>query len=204
MWPWKRTDRSEVRRMEELRLLFDLYRLGVETQMHLNDLILRTRSLGASGTVLILGGAMFLRAQDPSAAISIGGVPVAVAALTAAFAPVLLGVAWVIDRRYYLALLGGASRYIYRIEDYVAARAITVAGMGNAFAQGRTIQAAFGRQEGASTKYVKQVYRAVLVAELVLIGLLFWSGPQQAASDANPSQSASPSPASSFTPPSSP
>lgn len=162
-------------RAQEVGQLIELYRLGVQTQMHFNELILRTRVLGATGTVVVLGAAMIFRLEHPGAAFEILGYSVKAPAVVAMFSMVLLLVVWLLDRRYYLSLLGGASRYVYRIEDYAKEHGITLAGYGDAFGQGRTIQRMFGAKEGASTRYVLGAYVFVGLIEVAYALLLLFA-----------------------------
>jgi hypothetical protein len=175
-------------RLRELEILAGQYRLGVETQMHFNELILRTRSMGMYGAILVMGGALLLRSQYPTAAafdwnFGSGQFPVfgavgpvilklSAPALISLFGPVLLAIVWLMDRKYYLSLLGGASRYVYQIEDRAKEIGISLAGVPGAFGQGRTIQYTFGPRLGASTKYVNRAYFLVGLAEAAVIFFL--------------------------------
>jgi hypothetical protein len=174
-------------RLKEIELLAGQYRLGVETQMHFNQLIIRTRIMGTYGVILVMGGALLLRSQYPTAAGFRWDIPqltlppglfgpytltLSTAALIALFGPILLAVVYLMDRSYYLNLLGGASRYVYHLEDQATKLGISLAGVNAAFGQGRTIQHAFGPRLGASTKYVKRAYRLVGLCEIVVIILL--------------------------------
>lgn len=156
----------------ELQVLAAQYRLGVETQMHFNQLILRTRVLGITGAVVVMGTALLFRVQYPAATpVSFfGWVQLSPATLIALFGPGLLFLGLLMDRFYYLRLLGGASRYLYRLEDQLAARPI--AGVEGAFRQATFIREAFGKRIGASTKFVWAAYMLVAVAEVIVILLL--------------------------------
>jgi len=175
-------------RLKELGLLAGQYRLGVETQMHFNELILRTRSMGMYGAILVMGGALLLRSQYPNAqafdwdfgwlTLPTGGqlgpfaFKLSAPAAISLFGPLLLAIVWMMDRKYYMSLLGGASRYVYHIEDRAKEAGLTLAGVVGAFEQGRTIQQTFGPRLGASTKYVNRAYGLVGVAEAAIIFFL--------------------------------
>jgi len=49
---WHDDSNPDESRLRELEILSGQYRLGVETQMHFNELILRTRTMGMYGAVL--------------------------------------------------------------------------------------------------------------------------------------------------------
>lgn len=182
MWPWATRD-NRGDRIEELKLLVELYRLGVQTQMHFNELILRTRTLGATGLVVILGGAVVIRNQYPAAAFDlgpfivgrtiVGPVSIPVAAAVALLGMVLVIVLDLLDRNYYMKLLKGATIYVYRIEDFAENAGMTIAGYGEAFRQSRHIRDAIGGPD-ASVGFVKWSYRIIggVTALLFLLLLL--------------------------------
>ncbi len=150
--------------------------------MHFNELILRTRSLGMYGAILVMGTAMYLRNQTPSPApfhfnladrlVFDAPTP----AVIALFGPVLLLIVYLIDRHYYLRLLYGINTFVYGIERQMEARGLALAGVENAFRQGLDIQKAFGARSGASTRFVKWCYMLVAVVEGIVI-LLLWTNP---------------------------
>lgn len=163
----------------ELKILADQYRLGVETQMHFNQLILRTRSLGMYGAILVMGSALLIRSQYPGATPFHVYLPLvntafdlAVPATIALFGPVLLVIVYLMDRHYYLRLLYGINSFVYSIERGTADQGLTLLGIPNTFRQGLFIQQAFGTRPGASTRFVKTAYTLVLLTELVVIAVL--------------------------------
>jgi hypothetical protein len=163
-------------REAELKILADQYRLGVETQMHFNQLIMRTRSLGMYGALLVMGSALLLRSQYPDATpfrldiVALGlVVQLSASAVISLFGPVLLLIVYLMDRHYYLRLLYGINSYVYSIERGTAEQGLTLVGIPNAFRQGLFIQQAFGQRAGASIKFVKASYFLVLVTELAVI-----------------------------------
>lgn len=185
MWPWQRSDNGEATRLRELELLVDLYRLGVETQMHFNELILRTRTLAGTGLVVILGGAVVIRNQYPMAGLNLGPFTVSkmtidlhipVAAGVALLGLVLVAIVYLLDRGYYMRLLRGATIYVYRIEDFAEKSGLKIAGYGQAFLQARLIRDAIGRPE-ASVKFVERAYAAIAIVTLIVFLLLLFGDP---------------------------
>jgi hypothetical protein len=173
-----RHDDSEANRLRELQILAGQYRLGVETQMHFNQLILRTRTLGMYGAVLVMGAALLLRSQYPNTRpfhlgftlqSFVASVDISAPALIAAFGPVLLVIVYLMDRHYYLRLLSGINHYVYEIERAARKQDLKLAGISDAFRQGIDIQEAFGPRLGASTRFVKACYIIVGVVEVVVI-----------------------------------
>ncbi len=167
--------RKEGPQTEALEVVVAQYRLAVETQMHFNKLILQTRTLGVSAAVVLIGTALLFRSQYPNAPeISIFGLAtITPAALMVTFGPGLLLLSYLMDRRYYMALLGGVNRYVYRLESQL--ESVQIAGVQNAFRQATDIREAFGHIHGASTKYVNMAYLLVLAAEVLVIAILWTS-----------------------------
>ena len=164
----------DANRLRELEILAGQYRLGVETQMHFNQLILRTRTLGMYGALLVMGSALLLRSQFPGATpfrLALGQwmIEVSAPALIALFGPVLLVIVYLMDRHYYLRLLYGINHYVYDIERSSRDQGLMLAGIGDAFRQGLDIRDAFGPHAGASTRFVKACYVLVAIAELLVI-----------------------------------
>lgn len=164
-------------RLREIEILAGQYRLGVQTQMHFNQLILRTRTLGMYGAVLVMGSALLLRSQYPASlpfrlALGQWVVQLSAPALIALFGPVLLVIVYLMDRHYYLRLLYGINRYVYGIERAARNEALQLAGISDAFRQGIDIQEAFGPRLGASTRFVKACYSLVAIAEVLVIWFL--------------------------------
>ena len=159
--------------VKALQVVAAQYRLAVETQMHFNQLILRTRTLGISAAVVLIGTALLFRSQYPNAPeISFFGfAEITPAEVIVAFGPGLLLLAYLMDRHYYMALLGGASRYVYRLESQLAS--VKVAGIDSVFRQATDIREAFGHIPGASTRYVNAAYLLVLAAEVLVFALLW-------------------------------
>jgi hypothetical protein len=174
---WHDDSNPDESRLRELEILSGQYRLGVETQMHFNELILRTRTMGMYGAVLVMGSALLLRSQYPAAApfrLASGqlAVQLSAPALIALFGPALLVIVYLMDRHYYLRLLYGINAYVYGIERQARDMGLKLAGVGDAFRQGLDIQKAFGPHAGASTRFVKACYLVVLVAEVLVIAFL--------------------------------
>jgi hypothetical protein len=167
----------DATRLRELEILAGQYRLGVETQMHFNQLILRTRTLGMYGAVLVMGSALLLRSQYPSSApfqLALGPwvIQLSAPALIALFGPALLVIVYLMDRHYYLRLLYGINTYVYGIERSARDQGLMLAGIGDAFRQGLDIQKAFGSHAGASIRFVKACYMLVGIAEVFVIWFL--------------------------------
>ena len=162
-----------------VKLLAGQYRLGVETQMHFNQLIIRTRTLGMYGVVLVMGSAFLLRSQYPNAAPFHLDIPAANLALQLS-APAVISLRprptchRLLDgqQHYYLRLLYGINSFVYSIERGTAENNLTLLGIPNTFRQGLFIQEAFGHRAGASVKFVKACYAMVALAELIVIVLL--------------------------------
>lgn len=183
-------------RIKEIELLAAQYRLGVETQMHFNELILRTRTLGMYGALLVMGTALFLRAQVPAPPTlvyswpNIFSISFPTPALVALFGPVLLVIVYLIDVQYYLRLHRGASTYVYTLERQTNELGLTVAGVTDVFRQGLYIQAAFrqdqkpnlvgpkpGKKERSnSLRFVNRAYMLVAISEIIVVVLL-WVNP---------------------------
>jgi hypothetical protein len=147
--------------------------------MHFNQLILRTRSLGMYGALLVMGSALLLRSQYPGATpfeVYVPFVNVAFqlspSAAISLFGPVLLLIVYVMDRHYYLRLLYGINRYVYSIERATAEQGLTLLGIPNAFRQGLFIQQAFGPRPGASVRFVKIAYTLIFLTEIIVIAVL--------------------------------
>jgi hypothetical protein len=192
---WHEDGDQEANRQKELRILADQYRLGVETQQHFTEMILRTRTLGMYGALLVMGSAMFLRSQYPGTkpltqAVDLWSVHLALPfslsapALIACFGPALLAIVYLMDQRYYLKLLYGANTYVYRIERALTEAGATVAGVGQAFYQSHDIYMAFHPSSDGppdpdlppakdkSRVYVDLCYILVGVAEGIVIWVL--------------------------------
>ena len=175
----KETVRSDTREVE-LKLLAGQYRLGVETQMHFNQLIIRTRTLGMYGVVLVMGSAFLLRSQYPNAAPFHLDIPAANLALQLSapavislFGPVLLVIVYLMAQ----ALLPAPSLRDQQLRVFDRARHSREQPdpsreSRNTFRQGLFIQEAFGHRAGASVKFVKACYAMVALAELIVIVLL--------------------------------
>lgn len=168
---------SDSARLREMVILAGQYRLGVETQMHFNQLILRTRTLGMYGAILVMGSALLLRSQYPDSTpfqLAWGQFLVQLSgpALIALFGPVLLVIVYLMDRHYYLRLLYGINRYVYGIERSARKEGLKLAGISDAFRQGLDIQEAFGPRAGASTRFVKACYSLVALTEVLVIWFL--------------------------------
>jgi hypothetical protein len=167
----------EPKRLRELEILAGQYRLGVETQMHFNQMILRTRTLGVYGAVLVMGSALLLHSQFPGSApfrLAFGQwmLQLSSPALIALFGPALLLIVYLMDRHYYLRLLYGINTYVYSIERSAHEQGLTLAGISDAFRQGLDIQKAFGPHAGASVRFVKACYSVVAIAEFLVIWFL--------------------------------
>lgn len=168
---------ADATRLRELEILAGQYRLGVETQMHFNQLILRTRTLGMYGALLVMGSALLMRSQYPGTTpfrLALGQwmIELSAPALIALFGPALLVIVYLMDRHYYLRLLYGINAYVYSIERSARDQGLKLAGISDAFRQGLDIQKAFGPHAGASIRFVKVCYMLVAIAELLVIWFL--------------------------------
>lgn len=81
------------------------WRTLIDTQMHFNDMLLRTRSVGISIVIAVFGAAAVSTAQYPDRLINLPGFTVHVAAIVILFGLMLLVSVFVLDYFYYYRML---------------------------------------------------------------------------------------------------
>jgi len=91
------------------------WRAVIDTQMHFNDMLLRTRSIGLSTVAAVYSAAIVSRAAR-SQGVVLSGLPVNVGSALLIFGIMLLGALLVLDRFYYYRMLVAAVQYGEEIE----------------------------------------------------------------------------------------
>lgn len=92
------------------------WRTVIDTQMHFNDMLMRTRSAGVSIVIAVFGAAAVALAQYPDRLIVLPGTAIHCPAIVIAFGLSLLGTLFVLDYFYFYPMLLAVVRHGEEIE----------------------------------------------------------------------------------------
>jgi hypothetical protein len=92
------------------------WRTVIDTQMHFNDMLMRTRTAGVSIVITVFGAAAVGLAQYPSRLISMPGATIHIAAIVIIFGLMLLASLFVMDYFYFYRMLLAVVRHGEEIE----------------------------------------------------------------------------------------
>jgi hypothetical protein len=87
------------------------WRTVIDTQMHFNDMLMRTRTAGVSIVITVFGAAAVGLAQYPGRLISMPGATIHVAAIVIIFGLLLLAALFVMDYFYFYRMLIAVVRH---------------------------------------------------------------------------------------------
>ena len=118
---------DEIGELEQVKLILEEWRTVIDTQMHFNDMILRTRTTGISVVIGVYGAAALAVGQYPERFLKIYEWHFHVSGAIIAFGLLLLLSIAMLDYLYYYRLLMGAVERGEQIDD--AFRGRTVAGI---------------------------------------------------------------------------
>lgn len=145
----------------ELELILREWKTVIQTQMHFNDMIMRTRTNGLTVVMAVYGAAAF-SLQYRQLYLNIFGLRFHVAAAIILFGIGMLFGLFAIDYGYYYKMLIGAVERSYKIDD--AFKGKKIAGFG-IFGMSREISKAIGKPNRSKT--------FVVIFYLIPIGLGF-------------------------------
>ena len=93
------------------------WRVVIDTQMHFNDMLMRTRSIGVSVVTGVFGAAAVSLAQYPDHFMTVPGVTIHVAAIVIVFGLLLLAGMFVLDYFYFYRMLLAVVRHGEQMES---------------------------------------------------------------------------------------
>ena len=92
------------------------WRTVIDTQMHFNDMLMRTRATGVSIVIAVFGAAAVALAQYPDRLITMPGTTIHIAAAVITFGLMLLATLFVLDYFYFYRMLLAVVRHGEEIE----------------------------------------------------------------------------------------
>ena len=87
------------------------WRTVIDTQMHFNDMLMRTRTAGVSIVITVFGAAAVGLAQFPTRVITMPGASIHIAAIVILFGLLLLATLFVLDYFYFYRMLIAVVRH---------------------------------------------------------------------------------------------
>lgn len=152
---------------EELKIIFEDYKLAVQTQMHFNEMIMRMRTTAISIFLAVIGAAAISLQYNTFLSLCCYTFHASVLIIFVGLG-MMISVA-LIDYFYYNKMLIGAVRKSYKIDDKVKDKKL----LGSDFLGLSTlIRDAIG-PPGASSKYIKIFYLIPMVIGTVFMLLIF-------------------------------